>query len=89
MLMAEGGDVLSDYSLRLKREYSGSRLWVAASCNESASYYVGASAPGGRASASRIVGRRTCAPVASVPSIAERREAVTLSVRLPFISLCY
>jgi neutral ceramidase len=37
-LIAMGGEVLSDYSLRLKREYSGSRLWVAGYCHESISY---------------------------------------------------
>src|SRR4051794_13452496 len=37
-LIAMGGEVLSDYSLRLKREYSGSRLWVARYCHESISY---------------------------------------------------
>jgi neutral ceramidase len=37
-LVAMGGEVLSDYSLRLKREYSGTRLWVAGYCHESISY---------------------------------------------------
>jgi neutral ceramidase len=37
-LVALGGEVVTDYALRLKREHSSSRLWVAAYCNDVSCY---------------------------------------------------
>ena len=37
-LVAMGGEVLSDYALRLKKEYSGTRLWIAGYSNDVFAY---------------------------------------------------
>ena len=37
-LVALGGEVVTDYALRLKREHSSARLWVAAYCNDVSCY---------------------------------------------------
>jgi len=37
-LVALGGEVVTDYALRLKREHASARLWVAAYCNDVSCY---------------------------------------------------